>query len=66
VVKAVDNLNQAHSGSERLVRIHAIGFPVHFTPGRTPSVSAIKFAALMRELSYNNGGTFIGLTDLRP
>jgi hypothetical protein len=66
VVKAVDNLNQAHRGADRLVRIHAIGFPVHFPPGRTPSESAIKFAALMRELSYNNGGTFIGLTDLQP
>jgi hypothetical protein len=66
VVKAVDNLNQAHRGAERLVRIHAIGFPVHFPPGRTPSESAVKFAALMRELSYNNGGTFIGLTGLQP
>lgn len=66
VVKAVDNLNQAHRGADRLVRIHAIGFPVHFTPGRTPNESAVKFAALMRELSYNNGGTFIGLTDLQP
>jgi hypothetical protein len=66
VVKAVDNLNQADQGSERLVRIHAIGFPVHFTRGRTPSGAATKFAALMRELSYNNGGTFIGLTDLQP
>jgi hypothetical protein len=66
VVKAVDNLNQAHAGADRLVRIHAIGFPVHFSLGRTPSPSAIKFAALMRELSYNNGGTFIGLTSLRP
>jgi hypothetical protein len=66
VVKAVENLNQAHRGADRLVRIHAIGFPVHFTPGRTPSEAAIKFAALMRELSYNNGGTFIGLTGLRP
>ena len=65
VVKAVDNLNQANRGSERLVRIHAIGFPVHFPPGRTPSDSAIRFAALMRELSYNNGGTFIGLTSLQ-
>ena len=64
VVKAVNNLNQAHQGSERLVRIHAIGFPVHFRPGRTPSEAAIKFAALMRELSYNNGGTFIGLPGL--
>jgi len=66
VVKAVENLNQAQHGVEPLVRIHAIGFPVHFSPGRTPSASAIKFAALMRELSYNNGGTFIGLTDLKP
>ncbi|MFT5140258.1 MAG: hypothetical protein ACI9H8_000566 [Lysobacterales bacterium] len=65
VVKAVDTLNQANRGSERLVRIHSIGFPVHFPPGRTPSESAIKFAALMRELSYNNGGTFIGLTSLQ-
>jgi len=65
VVKAVDALNQAHLGANRLVRIHAIGFPVHFPPGRTPSDSAIRFAALMRELSYNNGGTFIGLTSLQ-
>jgi hypothetical protein len=66
VVKAVENLNQAYRGSERLVRIHTIGFPVHFPPGRTPSESAVKFAALMRELSYENGGTFIGLTGLQP
>ena len=65
VIKAVDALNQAHLGANRLVRIHAIGFPVHFPPGRTPSDSAIRFAALMRELSYNNGGTFIGLTSLQ-
>ena len=66
VVKAVDDLNQAHRGADRLVRVHAIGFPVHFVPGRTPSEAAIKFSALMRELSYNNGGTFIGLTGLEP
>jgi hypothetical protein len=66
VVKAVDNLNQAHLGADRLVRIHAIGFPVHFRPDRTPSEAAVRFAALMRELSYNNGGTFIGLTSLQP
>ena len=66
VVKAIDSLNQRGGNEERLVRIHAIGFPVHFPPGRTPSESAVKFAALMRELSYNNGGTFIGLTSLQP
>jgi hypothetical protein len=66
VVKAVDSLNQRSGEAQRLVRIHAIGFPVHFPPGRTPSESAVKFAALMRELRYNNGGTFIGLTSLQP
>ncbi len=66
VVKVVDDLNQAQRGKDRLVRVHAIGFPVHFVPGRTPSEAAIKFAALMRELSYSNGGTFIGLTGLEP
>ena len=64
VVRAVDRLNKAHRDSDRLVRVHAIGFPVHFPPGGSPSASAIKFAALMRELSYNNGGTFIGLNSL--
>jgi hypothetical protein len=64
VVKAVDNLNRAHLGAKRLVRIHTIGFPVHFPPGGAPSSTAIRFAHLMRELSYNNGGTFIGLNSL--
>jgi hypothetical protein len=65
VVKVVDSLNKANRGADRLVRIHAIGFPVHFPPGGTPNSSAIRFAALMRELSYNNGGTFIGLNGLQ-
>ena len=64
VVKAVDRLNQAQRGAGRLVRIHALGFPVQFAQGSAPSESAIRFAALMRELSYNNGGTFIGLNSL--
>lgn len=63
-VKAVDRLNQAQRGAGRLVRIHALGFPVQFAQGAAPSESAIRFAALMRELSYNNGGTFIGLNSL--
>jgi hypothetical protein len=42
IVKAIDNLNQAHRGADRLVRIHAIGFPVHFPRGGTPSASGNK------------------------
>ncbi|MFT5579672.1 MAG: hypothetical protein ACI9WS_002432 [Paraglaciecola psychrophila] len=61
VAETVATLNKA-KGGERLVRIHAIGFPVHYQG--TPSRSAIRFAALMRELSYQNGGTFVGLNSL--
>jgi len=61
VAETVAKLNKA-KGGERLVRIHAIGFPVHYQG--TPSRSAIRFAALMRELSYQNGGTFVGLNSL--
>ena len=64
VIKVIDRLNKANQNKARLVRIHAIGFPVHLRPGVTPNQSAMRFAALMRELSYNNGGTFIGLNSL--
>ncbi|MDE0762964.1 MAG: VWA domain-containing protein [Porticoccaceae bacterium] len=64
VVAMVDGLNQAERGEQRLVRIHAIGFPVQLDADSMPGVQAIKFAALMRELSYNNGGTFVGLNSL--
>ena len=64
VVRVVEKLNKSNSNNDRLVRIHAIGFPVRFQSSGTPSASAIKFANLMRELSYNNGGTFIGLNSL--
>jgi hypothetical protein len=64
VIKVIDRLNKANQNKARLVRIHAIGFPVHLRPGVTPNRSAMRFAALMRELSHNNGGTFIGLNSL--
>ena len=53
VVRVIDSLNIANRNDERLVRIHAIGFPVHLRPGVSPNRSAIRFAALMRELSYS-------------
>ena len=37
VVKVVDKLNKASRGKNRLVRVHAIGFPVHFPPGAPPA-----------------------------
>ncbi|MBV32193.1 MAG: hypothetical protein CMK36_01975 [Porticoccaceae bacterium] len=64
VVDMVNQINQIDRTTGGLARIHAIGFPVQFVAGREPGTGAIKFAALMRELSYNNGGTFVGLNSL--
>jgi len=66
VLDTVDFLNKKRSNGERLVRIHCIGFPVHFllAPQRYQA-SATRFATLMREMSYRNGGTFIALNSLK-
>ena len=56
VVDRVDQVNRVDETGERRVRIHAVGFPV-----RVGSASGNRFAALMRELTYRNNGTFVGL-----
>lgn len=66
VVRTVDRLNQERETGERLVRIHAVGFPVQFSRPPNQQTTGIRFAALMRELTYRNGGTFVGLNDFRP
>ncbi|RUM37703.1 MAG: VWA domain-containing protein [Desulfobulbus sp.] len=64
VIDTVTSLNrQSASGSKR-VRIHAVGFPVLFTqPGAEQNI--IRFAALMRRLTEDNNGSFVGLSSLR-
>ena len=56
VVDRVDQVNRVDATGERRVRIHAVGFPV-----RVGSASGNRFAALMRELTYRNNGTFVAL-----
>ena len=57
VLDVVDRLNPEVNG-HRLVRIHAIGFPMS---DRVPQSGNARFSALMRALCDRNGGTFIGL-----
>lgn len=59
----VDRLNQAIP-RQRRIRIHAIGFPVR-VPTSGDNNTGVRFATLMRELTYRNEGAFIGLTTLR-
>lgn len=64
VVDTVDRINRATRGEQRLVRIHAVGFPVLFNqPGAEQNVA--RFAALMRRLAEDNNGSFVGLGGLR-
>ena len=65
VADAVDQLNFVGADGKRQVRIHAVGFPYRFGTGGNIQNSTIQFAALMREITYRNGGTFVALTDRR-
>ena len=56
VVDRVDRMNRVDETGERRMRIHAVGFPVVLGT-RTGD----RFAALMRELTYRNNGTFVAL-----
>jgi len=64
VIDTVDRLNRAGSGGKRLVRIHAIGFPVLLVHGGAEE-NAARFAALMRQLAWDNNGSFVGLSSLQ-
>ena len=59
VVDTVDHVNRIVEDGSRRVRIHAVGFPV-----RLGFESGDRFAALMRELTFRNNGTFVGLSTL--
>jgi hypothetical protein len=61
VVRQVDRLNHDSEDGERLVRIHALGFPLPADRrGRTP-LTGTRYATLMRALCERNGGSFVGL-----
>ena len=65
VVDTVERINREDANGDRLVRIHAVGFPVQFIRAPHLQTTGIRFATLMRELTYRNGGTFVGLNDFR-
>jgi hypothetical protein len=65
VVETVDRINRVDASGKRLVRIHAVGFPVQFARQAHLQTTGIRFATLMRELTHRNGGTFVGLNDYR-
>ena len=58
-IDAINALNKVGPNGQRMVRIHAIGFPAG--ANMTPFTS-IRFSALMRMVCEQNGGTFVGIT----
>lgn len=65
VVRQVETVNRPTADGELLVRIHAVGFPFLFEPGRSAADTSRRFAQLMRVLCDRNGGTFVALSDPR-
>ncbi|MEX2499862.1 MAG: hypothetical protein WD397_13415 [Wenzhouxiangellaceae bacterium] len=61
VLDTVDDLNPRGDDGRRRVRIHGVGFPTQYVEDRGISISGIRFALLMRELSRAHDGTFVGL-----
>ncbi len=60
VIRQIDLANRVGADGKRMVRIHAVGFPLLGLGGGIPP-SARQFAQLMRVLCDRNGGTFVGL-----
>jgi len=66
VIDRVDRINKAGKDGSRLVRIHAVGFPVVMEKTDQRGNTGERFAVLMRALCQRNGGTFVGLNSTRP
>ncbi|MCB1683918.1 MAG: VWA domain-containing protein, partial [Pseudomonadales bacterium] len=62
VVDEVDRINLVGEDGRRMVRIHAVAFPVYL---QRPSARVYRFAALMRELAFRNDGTFVALSEFQ-
>ena len=62
VIRQVDTVNRVDAAGNRMVRIHAVGFPFFFEPGRQIADTSRRFAQLMRVLCDRNGGTFVALS----
>ncbi len=62
VIRQIDTVNRVDAAGNRMVRIHAVGFPFFFEPGRQIADTSRRFAQLMRILCDRNGGTFVALS----
>ncbi|MEN8130558.1 MAG: VWA domain-containing protein [Pseudomonadota bacterium] len=66
VIDTIEQINKQDQNGKRMVRIHAVGFPVQFAQQSNRQITGIRFATLMRLLTHRNGGSFVGLNNFRP
>ncbi len=66
VLRRVDELNPRDKDGKRQVVINSIGFPTSVKMGFSMGNTGVKYANLMRELTYQHGGAFIALQDIEP
>lgn len=64
VIRRLDELNPADENGNRRVVINAIGFPTTIRYTFSMGNTGLKFANLMRTVTYQHGGAFIALQDL--
>ena len=63
VTRQIDAVNRQTADGQRMVRIHAVGFPYLFNRAGNVPPTAVRFSQLMRVLCERNGGTFVALTE---
>ena len=65
VVREIDSVNRVGADGRRMVRIHAVGFPMFEQTNFQIPPTVGRFAQLMRILCDRNGGTFVALSTER-
>ena len=63
VLDTVARINPKDRDGKTRVRIHAVGFPVPSSAGEHFLLTNKRYASLMRQLTHENGGAYVGLND---
>ena len=65
VLDQVERINPKDRDGKTRVRIHAVGFPVPSSAGDHFILTNKRYASLMRQLTHENGGAYVGLNETR-
>ncbi len=63
VLDQVERINPKDKDGNTRVRIHAVGFPVPSGAGEHFLLTNKRYASLMRQLTHENGGAYVGLNE---